>query len=299
MTVKENAIYTLGDFRVFDRRGTDITCRFSNKLKILFAFILFNSKDEDSGISTEKLTEEIRPERGFSDTKNIRGVTINHLRNILLDIDGIELTYKNARRFFSFGHTFYCDYIQSIRLMEKASDFRHELSKEMDELLELTDRGGLFTGLQANWIDPYKRDYENMIEHTLHIHIIALYEKELHKQAIHIANTFFIVDPLNEEILSLCIKSFRKFGKTKQSQTIYNRFCERYKLFMGEDFGKTYGRMTERRDKSSYFSLYLYVIFPAWLFAPEMLLNCAFLAASVADWRMASLSMFVPLPIMA
>ncbi|MDR2626821.1 MAG: hypothetical protein LBC40_02170, partial [Dysgonamonadaceae bacterium] len=242
IVVKENAIYVLGDFGVFDRRGNDITYRFSHKLKALFALILFNSKEESNGISTEKLTEELWPEKEFTKAKNIRGVTINHLRNILSDIDGIELIHKNSRWFFSFEASFYCDYLRSIRLIEEISASVNESFEEMEELLALVNRGGLFPSLQAEWIDPYKRNYENMIELTLHAHITSLYEKEAYKRVTHVADAFFVIDPLNESVLSLYIKSLRKLGKMKHSQVIYNRFCDRYKLSMGEEFGKTYAQ---------------------------------------------------------
>ena len=49
--------------------------------------------------------------------KNLKNVIISQLRNILKDLDGLELIYSKGRFFMELGDEFYCDYFNfSIQL---------------------------------------------------------------------------------------------------------------------------------------------------------------------------------------
>src|SRR6185437_10523509 len=92
---RTNAIYLLGEFKVYDKKGMDIGHLFSPKIKQLFILIFLNSNDNDKGIGSKKISNTLWADKDVSKTKNIKGVTLNHLRNILTDIDGIELVFSD------------------------------------------------------------------------------------------------------------------------------------------------------------------------------------------------------------
>lgn len=231
---KMNALYVLGDFTVYDKKGTDISYRFSSKLKSLFALILLNSK-ADTGISTEMMTSELWPDKDSASAKNTRGVTINRLRSILADMEGITLIHQNSKWFFSFENAFYCDYIECEKIMDRLD--REEKSKDeyMHELLHILKRGALFPNLQESWIDAFKRNFENNAEKILRESILELYENKKYAQLIQYSELYFIIDPLNEEIMNLCLKAFQKIGKSDQALVLYNKFVSNYRDSMGED----------------------------------------------------------------
>ncbi|MDR0573542.1 MAG: hypothetical protein LBG96_05845 [Tannerella sp.] len=234
VTQKTNAIYVLGDFLVYDKKGTDISYRFSGKLKALFALILFHSR-ESSGISTEILTSDLWPDKDAVNAKNNRGVTINRLRGVLSDLDGISLVFHNSKWIFFFNDSFYCDFIESEAIIERlGNDKTANHDHEMDLLLNVLKRGALFCGIQEFWIDTFKQEYENKVEKLLWNYILNLYEHKKYAQLIRFSDLYFIIDPLNEDIMNLCMKAFKKLGKTKQAMILYNKFVLKYKDSMGE-----------------------------------------------------------------
>lgn len=101
----QNSVYLLGDFFVYDKNGRDITHLFSPKIKQLFILILLNSKNLE-GISSKKISSILWPDKDLAKTKNIRGVTFNHLRNAISDIDGLELTFSGDNYCFKTDERF-------------------------------------------------------------------------------------------------------------------------------------------------------------------------------------------------
>ncbi len=235
---KKNAVFTLGDFTVFDNKGVDITYRFSSKLKSLFALILFNSVDDKNGISTERLTAELWPDKDTNSAKNIRGVTVNHLRNILVDMEGITLIHQNSRWIFTFDESFYCDYIRCCFIINQIEQ-HEQYNDNLNELLNLLKKGKLFPHLQEDWIDFYKSDLESKLEKILKQAILVLYNNKKYSRLVRLSEVYFVIDPLNEEILDISLKAFNKMKKTKQAEILYNRFVANYKESMGEEYKRS------------------------------------------------------------
>lgn len=231
----KNCIYAFGEFTVFDKNGKDIAYRFSSKLRFLFALVLFHSTDDMGGVSTDLLTMELWPEKDPDSAKNIRGVTINKLRNILSDISGISLMNQNSKWYFSFEPELYCDYIESKKIIASLHSKQSDEDKDMLQLLGILKRGALFRNQEESWIDNYKREYENTIEEILRNYITQLYEDKKYAQLIQYSELYFVIDPLNEEVLKLYINAFQKIGKKDQAIVLYNKFVVNYRKSMGED----------------------------------------------------------------
>lgn len=232
---KTNAIYVLGDFTVYDKKGMDISYRFSSKIKALFALILFYS-NESSGVSTETLTSDLWPDKDVLSAKNTRGVTINRLRSILSDLDGVSLVFHNSKWFLTFDKTFHCDFLESTIIMDRLeNDKTNSRDEDMHQLLNILKRGAIFPGIQELWIDSFKREYENKAEKLLWNYITELYEHKKYTQLIGFSELYFIIDPLNEDIMNLCMKAFQKLGKTEQGMVLYNKFVSKFKDSMGEE----------------------------------------------------------------
>ncbi len=57
------------------------------------------------------------PDKEGEKLKNSRGVTINNLRKVLSELDGIELIYENG--YYRLTHTpeLHCDYINFVEIL--------------------------------------------------------------------------------------------------------------------------------------------------------------------------------------
>jgi len=232
-----NSIFIFGDFVAFDKEGQNITHRFTGKLRAMFAVILLASIDKAGGVSTPKLTSLLWPERSLSEAKNIRGVTINHLRAILCDVEGIELVHHNQRWTFVFSGGFYCDFIEAAHILQHTLAKNNDLSEaEINTLRIITRKGGLLPQLKMDWVEQLKNDYIYMMEEKILTMIRKFNNQSDYVSVAHLSEVYFTIDPINEEVLRLCTKSLKKQGKLKQAQALYNRFGKRYEEMMGEPY---------------------------------------------------------------
>ena len=236
---KKSAIYIFGNFIGFDRNGNDISHRFAQKLRALFSIILLHTEGE-SGISTEKLNHDLWNDKDMNKSKSIRGVTINRLRNILSDIGGITLVHQNSQWFFVFEDTFYCDYLEccsNIKVLEQQQKESNIFDNPaIDKLVSIVSNGALFFNLNEAWIDTFKLNMEDKLEQLLRNYIVYLYENKQYIKLISTSNAFFIIEPIDEEIFDLCMKSYQKTGKKEQAKVFLNRYKDTYKLLMGEEY---------------------------------------------------------------
>lgn len=232
--IKKSAIYIFGSFTAFDKKGVDISYRFSNKLKILFAIILLNTNEDGTGISTEKLTSSLWPEKETNDAKNIRGVTVNRLRNILIDIEGINLVHQNSQWYFTFNDDFYCDFAEYSSLMNQINDLQQDdFSKLIDRILEMISKGSLLYNIQDDIVNDVKAVEEEKIELLLRKYVLSLFDNKEYRKIIQIAPSYFAVEPINNEIFEICIKSYNKLGKKDDAEKFKKNYKKIYKLMTG------------------------------------------------------------------
>ncbi|MDR0811765.1 MAG: hypothetical protein LBN23_05805 [Paludibacter sp.] len=233
---KQSAVYIFGNFTVYDTKGRDISYRFSMKLKALFSLILLNTNGE-SGISTENLTFTLWPDKDLNEAKNVRGVTVNRLRSCLEDIDGITLIHQNHQWFFVFEEQFYCDYLAYADLLRNLSAASPDAYPAlMKRLVAITHNGKFLLSVQDVGLDSYKAKEEERLGHLLKEYIAGLYAEKQYQKILAIAPSFFAVEPLSEEILNLCIKSYNKLGKKEEAKTFLKNYKRNHKLLTGEEY---------------------------------------------------------------
>jgi hypothetical protein len=155
---RANAIYLFGDFTVRDRNNRNITYMFSAQLKQIFCLILQYSTTEE-GISSQRLSSILWPDKPADRVKNSRGVTINHLRKALGELDGIELVYDKG--YFKIAQTeeFYCDYSQCMHIVSTG-----EIEKHRDELIDILSRGKFLQLFDHPLYNSFKDEVEKKLE---------------------------------------------------------------------------------------------------------------------------------------
>jgi two-component SAPR family response regulator len=229
---KINAVYLLGEFMAFDKKGRDITYLFSPKIKQLFILILLNSKD-GSGIISKKISHILWPDKDIAKTKNIKGVTFNHLRNIIGDIDGIELTFLNDIYIFNVTEAFFCDYYFVADALKMTDP---EKEKVIFDHFELIQRGAMLSDMPDTWLDDFKINYEEQLMHVLLPQLQKQYADENYKVALEISRLILNVDPFNDNALKYQLRSFRRTKGIEYSKKIYDQYAAEYKKSLGIDY---------------------------------------------------------------
>ena len=177
----KNAIYLLGDFAVYDDKGFDITHLFSPKIKQLFVLLLLSSIGAD-GINSKKISAVLWPDKEFSKTKNIRGVTFNHLRSAISSIAGLELSFSGETYFFKLNEDIFCDYCAAFKTVHADSITAEELS--------LVLRGSLLQSMQEAWLENFKYDYERKLISLLNTRLDLAFSNNNLKQVLEISRSF-------------------------------------------------------------------------------------------------------------
>lgn len=229
---RANAIFLFGEFAVINRDGANISARFSSKIKQLFTLILLNSIRYNEGISTEKLSLTIWTNKDVSDAKNIRGVTINHLRTLLKELDGISLIYVDEKWNLTIDEQCYCDYKSAIQLQKQASTL-----DSIREMLTILKRGALLPAFyQYDWFEKTKIEYDELLFNQLESGISLLAENKNWNETILAANTLISFDHLNENALKYKIIALSKLGKLENAQKLYDKFCKEYLICYNEKY---------------------------------------------------------------
>ncbi|MHB9055962.1 MAG: hypothetical protein ACYC2P_07415 [Paludibacteraceae bacterium] len=236
---KRSAIYLFGDFTAYDNKGMDISYRFSMKLRDLFSIILLFTNYE-SNISTDKLTSYLWPDKEKDDAKNIRGVTINRLRNILADIDGISLAHENSHWYFVFDKEFYCDFQEYSSIIAQLKDHKYDglYNSLMEQFVSIVGNGAFLQNVQDSAIENYKSKEEEKIEILIREYIYHLYGEKNYKKIISIASVYFTIEPLNDEVLDLCLKSYNKLGKKEEAKSFLSNYRKRHIMMTGVEYKK-------------------------------------------------------------
>lgn len=227
--IRINAVYLLGKFTVFDKKEMDITHLFSPKIKQLFILILLNSFG-NTGISSKKISNVLWPDMEISKTKNIKGVTLNHLRKILNHINGIELIFLEDNYLFNISDLFFCDYETVLKSISEVN------APVSNDCFNLICRGILLKDMHDNWLDVFKNEYEKLISKTLLKDAALLYDKKSYMSAIAICSVIMDIDPFNDTALKYLLNSSQKTQGIEYCKKLYYQFTKDYEKSLGEPF---------------------------------------------------------------
>jgi len=239
---RANAVYMLGDFTVYDKNSRDITYMFSPKIKQLFILLLLNSNDEH-GVVSKRISSTLWPEKEIAKTKNIKNVTINHLRGILADIKGIELTFTNDTYRFTFNEAFFCDYSTVNDAMESLKSNAAGEGKNILDWLDLIARGCLLQHVPEPWLDDTRQLYEESLIPLLAPEVKRIYEEGDYRKAIEIARVILSIDPFNDMAIKYKLKVLRRTKGIEYAHKIYNDFAAEYEKSLGESYGVPFDKI--------------------------------------------------------
>ena len=235
---KKNAAYLLGEFLVHDKNGKDITYLFSPKIKQLFILILLNSCN-GSGVTSKRISSTLWPDKDIAKTKNIKGVTFNHLRNIISDINGIELTFINDNYLFQVSSDFFCDYFFILSLVKNGQE------RLLLENLDIISRGKLLADMSDQWLDDSKNAYEEHLIDALQPQLKTYYETQELKTLLDLTRIILDIDPFNDIALKYQLKGLRKLKGIEHAHKIYDLFTAEYKRSFGTDYQTAFEKIIQ------------------------------------------------------
>lgn len=230
---RKNSIYLFGNFAVFDRNGCDISYMFSLRIRQALCFIIRYSNAE--GISSKELGDRMWPDKPKDKVKNLRGVTINHLRKTLKELDGVELVCEKGNfRLVSSGN-FYCDYFCFLQMVEE-----NRVNVCQKELLNIVGRGKFLCFLENPLFDGFKEDVECSLEVIILKLIEESFQAEDYQMTVNLMEAEFNIDPVNEVALSHGIRSFYMLKQEKAAIAAYQKFVIEYKKSTGDDYSLSF-----------------------------------------------------------
>lgn len=233
---KPNAIYLFGEFTVKDKQNKDITYMFSAQLKQAFFVILEYSIE--NGISSQRLGELLWPDKREDKVKNSRGVTINHLRKVLNEIDGIQLMHEKGYFKIIFTNECYCDLA---RYMEIISSDTTDQNRE--ELSEILIRGKFLQSENLDLFDSFKSQIEAKTDPVLQVEIEKNYKLGHYRTTISLAKAIFYIDPINDNAIYFMVQSFMKLKMESEAKKRYLLFAAEYRKMMGEDYPHSFSHL--------------------------------------------------------
>jgi len=241
-----NSIRLFGDFMVRDRANNDITYLFTDKLKQALCLILQASSDAVSGpgISSKHLSDLLWPDKAPDKAKNLRGVVINHLRNSLGDVEGVDLIYGDGTFKLVQKSPFYCDYLTCLRIINSNTIADIGVSArpsglsdpDRHDLVKILLRGKFLQFSNDPVYDTIKEDLEFKLEPVLRSEMSKCFEAEDYESSSDLASAVFNIDRLDEDALACQIKSLNRLKLKDQAIVRYKIFASEYKKAMGADY---------------------------------------------------------------
>jgi len=231
---RANAIYLFGEFSVRNKYNKQVSYMFSAKL--LQAFLAILQYSFDGGISSQRLSALLWPDKPEDKVKNSRGVTLNHLRKILNDLDGITLVYEKGFFKLVFTEECYCDCVRCMQLLKNRNS-----KIEEKELLNLLSRGKFLKLIDFPVLDSFKETIEHQIEPILLVELEKRFERKNYGAVLQLTEIMFNIDPLNEQTLRYRIAAMLKLNMQEEAKKQYFLFSSEYKKVMGTDYTGTFG----------------------------------------------------------
>lgn len=226
---QQNAIYLFGDFKVNNKKGVDVTHLFSRRIKETMLLMLHYTLGE-GGITSRQLSEILWPDRSYNELKNTRNVAINRLRNVLEELDDIEVNYDKGEYKLLIGDRLYCDYTRYRQIVSSRTENNYS------ELTNILSRGKFLDKEDSEVLDTLKNETEAVVETIITEKTIAAYEAKDYQHTIELTDILFNIDPINETALEYLIHSLQKLGQNEIAKSKYIAFVVNYKRMTGVDY---------------------------------------------------------------
>lgn len=234
LTTRQNSISLFGIFTAIDKNGRDMTYMFSPKIRHLFIYILINSITKD-GVLSSDLNNLFWPDKADDKIKNLKNVTMNHLRKTLQEMKGIELTHQKGYFKLILTDECHCDY-QRFFLLTGGMKNAPSTDNETLELYTIFSHGKFLSTIEESLFDYPKQQVETFTTTLLSEQIHTFFKNGKNSLTIHICNILFSIDPLSDLAMTYAVGTYRRQNRSDKAMQLYSTFSKEYRRVMGEDY---------------------------------------------------------------
>jgi len=240
-----SAIFLMGGFQIYEKKGNNITAAFSPTLKQLFLFIFLNTIKNGKGVSSSKLDEVFWYDKSGDSARNNRNVNISKLRSVLGEIGGLELINENSYWKIKIEDNIFCDYSEILSILRKAKTTQLTES-EINQLIWLYSFGEFVPQIQTEWMDRFKSLFAN---ETIDGISLLLGNSEIRNNLsfrYQLAECILAYDPLNDEAFVVKCSALYRLGKKGMAKNLYNAFARDYKLALGINYAISFDNVIKQ-----------------------------------------------------
>jgi two-component SAPR family response regulator len=230
---RKNAIYILGDFRIYDADGADISHQFSTKLRQLFLSVLLLS-NEEKGITNEKLNSIHWTYHSPESAKNNRNVNLKKLRDLTTNLKGVQIVHSEGSWMLKLTSDVFCDYFFLLKKMKE--DFTPITREEFEKLILTLAHGIFVSDERMPWLDTFNSHFLTLLLDYLFL-LLDSFGKDKNPEAIHrVAEIILKCDPMNEDAFKLKIEALVRLKNHNQAFLDYEYFTKGYEKMYGIQF---------------------------------------------------------------
>ncbi|MGE5437681.1 MAG: hypothetical protein ACM3O3_10670 [Syntrophothermus sp.] len=234
-----SSINLFGSVNIYDKNYLNITPEFKPKILQLLLLIALSTKNEgmDSiGITSEKLSLILWPEFDEQHAKNNRNSNMARLRNLLEDVEGVEIVFERKQWMFKVDDLKRCDYLNYKYLLSALKNGKSNSDETFEEFLSIIQKGVFLKDISYEWLDIHKMNvFSDVVS-------ISLSKAEKHfssnnyNAALKIAEVILDWDIINETAFKLKINCLNSLGRLGEAKKSYEHFSMDYE----KSFNKPY-----------------------------------------------------------
>ena len=242
---RKNAIYLFGEFRVYDHEGSEISNRYTTKLKQLFLSVLLLGTDE-KGITNEKLNSIHWTYHSPESAKNNRNVNFKKLRDLLAGLKGVQIIHYDGSWILKLNNEVFCVYHFLLKKMR--GNFQPLTRVEFEKIILILAQGIFVSDERTPWLDPFNSHFLTSLLNYLFL-LADSFEKEKNPEAIYrIADIILKSDPLNEEAFKLKIEALIQLKNHNQAFFDYTYFTKGYEKMYGIQFPMSFKSFIRKEE---------------------------------------------------
>lgn len=232
-----SAISLLGTFNVKNKVGKDITASFTPLLKALLSLLILYSQNGKKGIPVKQLNEILWMDKDEFSARNNRNVALRKLRVLLDGVGTVEIIKEASALRIELGEDIFCDYYTICNYINGfCVDEDNNTPEVYAKIVELLLYGPLLPGMCFDWLDDFKAAYSNSSIEWLDNLLDMERKKQNVPMILHIADTMFLHDPLNENALSAKCHVLYKNNRKGLAKKVYDKFVKEYEGMLGEEY---------------------------------------------------------------
>jgi two-component SAPR family response regulator len=211
-------------------------------------FLIIKTTTSENGITTKNINDNFWPGFTKNQAKENRGSSIKKLRNLLKQLTGADIVFRDKKWFFEVADYNYVDFIHYnnlkniIKLQLKSETLS---SKNIEAFLDILQKGNILQNIDSEWLDLIK----NNISHEVTNLLSKIYSSKLtnNNLGISIAKTMLLFDDLNEEALQFLVQELISCGNHGQAKQTFEEFSRRFETLYNEPFPINYSSIQKRK----------------------------------------------------